>query len=292
MVVSVLIAVPLGVALGRTVGDTSAREAGSPTATSRSTATTRPKPSSPATSRSTSRPKPKAQQPSTVQQARTTLTGSPLYGASLPARKNCADVDPSRLSHPKKQAWAERTVKNCLLPWWSGAYRKTTGTALSSVRSVTVVKGGRVVTPCGTRTGPPAFYCPGNESIYLWDGDFDRESRAWVWAHQTLAHEFTHHVQYRAGLLSASQLLVQRGEIDQWEATRRVELQAQCVQAAFTRSIADGQSGFNSYYFPYRMRWRGQKTHGSAANKNHWIIKGWESRSFCNTWTASRKRVA
>ncbi|PWV52375.1 neutral zinc metallopeptidase [Nocardiopsis sp. L17-MgMaSL7] len=161
------------------------------------------------------------------------------------------------------------------------------------------------VSPCRSYPSPAgAFYCRASGAIYIgtsdvvekWNGSDDSVVYA-----SLLAHEYGHHVQGESGLLEyyheQRQLEVDDAGRNSW--TRRSELQANCLSAAFLGSIrvsyplteddlstllddasatADRPDGPES-----------DRTHGSSDNSVWWTRTGWteQSAGACNTWDVS-----
>ena len=161
------------------------------------------------------------------------------------------------------------------------------------------------VSPCRAYPSPAgAFYCRASGAIYIgtsdvvekWNGADDSVVYA-----SLLAHEYGHHVQGESGLLEyyheQRQLEEDAAGRNSW--TRRSELQANCLSAAFLGSIRvsyplsegdlstlldDASATADRPDGPEEER-----THGSSDNSVWWTRTGWteQSAGACNTWDVS-----
>jgi uncharacterized protein len=173
----------------------------------------------------------------------------------------------------------------------------------------------QVSTACGTASsavGP--FYCPADTSVYLDLGFFDQltgqlgaqggdAAEAYV-----LAHEFGHHVQNLTGTMARVQQAGQtRGPRSP---AVRLELQADCYAGVWFRHATDdpespisevGTEDLNravdaaAAVGDDRIQKKMQAqvspeswTHGSAANRQEWLLRGFETgdSNQCNTFAA------
>jgi uncharacterized protein len=174
---------------------------------------------------------------------------------------------------------------------------------------------GQVSTACGTASsavGP--FYCPADTSVYLDLGFFDQltgqlgaqggdAAEAYV-----LAHEFGHHVQNLTGTMARVQ---QSGKTSGPKSPAvRLELQADCYAGVwFRQATEDPESPISEVSTEdlnraidaaaavgddrIQKRMQGQVspeswTHGSAANRQEWLLRGFETGdpNQCNTFAA------
>ena len=168
--------------------------------------------------------------------------------------------------------------------------------------------------PCGMAqdaTGP--FYCPGDEKVYLDLGFFDElksrfgGSNAEFAQAYVVAHELGHHVQKILGIESKVNQLEQRNPSQANPLSVDLELQADCfagvwghtaaqrniihtddVQAAMSAAAAVGddrlQRMATGHVSPEKF------THGSAAQRTHWLQQGLDSGNInsCNTFSSRR----
>jgi predicted metalloprotease len=169
--------------------------------------------------------------------------------------------------------------------------------------------GASVKTPCGTfkQKGAPAYYCSTTRTIY-WPVTGDDGNEAYTFARLgyvgLAAHEFGHHLQASSGMLGdyASQYY-SASKKQQYELSRRLELQAQCFEGVFL--AADARSVKLTRNDRYQLRvWhgytgdedppRGRKPdHGTSTAQVRWLERGLNSGDLarCNTWTAKAKTV-
>jgi predicted metalloprotease len=170
---------------------------------------------------------------------------------------------------------------------------------------------GQIDTACGPATaavGP--FYCPGDGEVYI-DLDFFRELRDRFGAEgdfaqaYVIAHEIGHHVQNVLGIsdqVRARQQAAGSGaEANQWSV--RLELQADCLAGVWAHSVyargdlerGDIEEGLAAAQAVGDDRIQAQAgmtvnpetwTHGSAAERQEWFARGFESgdSSACDTF--------
>lgn len=165
--------------------------------------------------------------------------------------------------------------------------------------------------PCGTYPAPgaSAFYCPANNTMYVGLQNVVETSGGEPLSHyavyaRVIAHEYGHHVQDRAGILLYGDRQMESGDIaTRTEASRRIELQAQCfarrVPRQRARHAADdaravrrhgrGRPGRGDEDQPPEKR-----DHGSGRHYAGWVITGYNGRDLtvCNTWTAPSSKVS
>ncbi|SDI36243.1 hypothetical protein SAMN05421505_14610 [Sinosporangium album] len=165
--------------------------------------------------------------------------------------------------------------------------------------------------PCGDYpvAGASAFYCPINRGMYVGTRDIVKASGGvpgamyGVYA-RVLAHEYSHHVQDQAGILSlAWRLRDSTPAVEANEITRRVELQAQCLAGAYfgavRRTLPMGEGQWALVLNDSRSRGEdrkpeGERDHGSGANYAGWLDRGYNAGhpGVCDTWTAPLRDVS
>lgn len=150
---------------------------------------------------------------------------------------------------------------------------------------------------------PPAFYCAANQTMY-----FNLPANEGVhpdYAIRTAAHEYGHHVQNLVGIVDARAAKYGDAAGDRaatTRITRRNELQAQCFAALFlggnastmgtSKEAVVENTGADDYVEGVEND-PSLRTHGNLRNNRYWLRQGWPGDAgACNTWTASRSRVA
>jgi predicted metalloprotease len=168
-----------------------------------------------------------------------------------------------------------------------------------------VVYAGVISTLCGPRRGDRAYYCAGNETIYMpWTVDNANWKRNQAYARafmaNTFAHEYGHHVQQLTGIMDASWRRQRAYKIPAGalQESRRRELQASCFGSVYL--------GANKNVFPMKgdvlTMWRFTvdhsgdeyskprvRDHGSRITHGWWSRRGFNGMNpgLCNTWSAS-----
>ncbi|KII00363.1 hypothetical protein LP52_02090 [Streptomonospora alba] len=110
-----------------------------------------------------------------------------------------------------------------------------------------------------------------------------------------LAHEYGHHVQRLAGILPAGAALEREAatEDERMQATRRIELQAECLAGVALR----GLDNIGDAEIDRLGRWNGNAvdtaTHGTGSNISAWFATGTggDDLGACNTFDAPRAEV-
>jgi predicted metalloprotease len=194
------------------------------------------------------------------------------------------------------------------------AYWRTAFTAMhrTYAPAVTVFFQDQLNTACGaasTSTGP--FYCPVDTHVYIDLGFFQElhdtfGATAGSFAQgYVIAHEYGHHVQDLLGMLDR----VKNDRQGPQSASVRLELQADCLAGAWAKhavetgyllpltranlddamnaaaSVGDDRIQSQTSGSVNRETW----THGSAAQRQHWFIRGYNTGSLrgCDTWNGS-----
>lgn len=165
-------------------------------------------------------------------------------------------------------------------------------------------------TPCGKfdQKGAPAYYCSVNGTVY-WPATRDDGREAYTYARlgyvALLAHEFGHHLQAETGMLGDYARFVAvadtRKERDQL--SRRLELQAQCFEGVFLRTVS-GSIELSATDREQLRRWHSftgdedppesrRPDHGTSRAQVRWLERGMAEADFgrCNTWTAATGSV-
>jgi predicted metalloprotease len=164
---------------------------------------------------------------------------------------------------------------------------------------------------CGSYPAPgaAAFYCPANQTMYVGlqhvieTAGNEPVSHYAVYA-RVIAHEYGHHVQDQAGILDYGHELMTEGDTSSRnEASRRIELQAQCFAGAFLGSEKKSlpMTQEQTRYLLLDVRGRGDDSqpddkhdHGTSKHYAGWVVTGYTKQvlSACDTWTAPGSAVS
>ncbi|MBF6333287.1 neutral zinc metallopeptidase [Nocardia transvalensis] len=164
-----------------------------------------------------------------------------------------------------------------------------------------------ITTPCtGASSNFAAFYCGANKTIYMPISQLQTEMFAdhWEIYLSVFAHEYGHHIQAQAGILSAANR--ERRDAGPTsskglEVSRRIELQANCFDGMYLSASAGGGSltptqtgnaredAYGRGDVPGDMR-----DHGSARHMGDWWSTGFDKNKTaqCNTFTAESGQVS
>lgn len=237
-----------------------------------------------------------------------TAASTPALGLN-PVNADDLSTDPTSCALPRfdtsaagQDAFYQATLA-CLNRAWEPVLRAANLPFRSpSIVSVT----NEMQTPCGRRTpSQTALYCSG--TIYM-TGTYYRDveghgDNAGVYLGQ-LAHEYGHHIQELAGIMSAS--WGQRYDAGPesplgHETSRRFELQATCYGGMFLASV-DGPGSVSSEIIDGALKdaaMRGDNPgedvpdHGSPEHNGLWVRQGHDRNLTrqCNTWLAGAESV-
>ena len=239
--------------------------------------------------------------------SRSAATANPLYktGELTPVSCRLPRIVPD--SAPSMKGFMD-TLTGCLDAVWRHQFR-VARLAFARPNRVFWAEPGR--SPCGSypQPGAAAFYCAVNDTMYVGLRNIVETSGNEPVSHyavyaRVIAHEYGHHVQQEAGILAYGHQLMNRQDVAaRTEASRRIELQAQCFAGAFLgteratlpmteeqyRSMVDDVLGRGDDHQPPERR-----DHGSARHYAGWVIIGFAKRvlSACNTWTAMASEVS
>jgi predicted metalloprotease len=174
---------------------------------------------------------------------------------------------------------------------------------------------GTVQSPC-TTSSPTSFYCSANRTLYLkfeddiklWNRASDDANRSFsrMWATYTAGHEFGHHLQQLAGILPAAAQLEYDApdQAARLEVSRRIELQASCLGAAFmgANQASYGITGLDLTIYRRYVEAQtgdennrgGPRDHGARTSHQYWAAQGFNTvnSANCNTFTASASKVS
>ncbi|MCP9950739.1 neutral zinc metallopeptidase [Actinomadura madurae] len=233
-------------------------------------------------------------------------TNSKLYRTGVLTPVNCRL--PRILPSAESMRHFMDTLSDCLDSAWTRQFAKA-GLPFDKPNRVFWLEPGR--SPCGTYPAPgaSAFYCPANNTMYVGLQNVVETSGGEPLSHyavyaRVIAHEYGHHVQDRAGILLYGDRQMESGDIaTRTEASRRIELQAQCFAGAFLGSERGTLPMTREQYVAMVVDVRGRgdedqppekRDHGSGRHYAGWVITGYNGRDLtvCNTWTAPSSKVS
>jgi uncharacterized protein len=238
--------------------------------------------------------------------AREKATNSKLYRTGVLTPVNCRlpQILPSAVSMRQFM----NTLSDCLDAAWARQFNKA-GIAFDKPNRVFWLEPGR--SPCGTYPAPgaSAFYCPANNTMYVGLRNVVETSGGEPLSHyavyaRVIAHEYGHHVQDRAGILLYGDRQMETGDTaTRTEASRRIELQAQCFAGAFLGSERATLPMTREQYVAMIVDVQGRgderqppdkRDHGSGRHYAGWVVTGFNGRDLtvCNTWTAPPSKVS
>ncbi|WP_433476677.1 neutral zinc metallopeptidase [Spirillospora sp. CA-142024] len=233
-------------------------------------------------------------------------TNSKLYktGALTPVSCRLPRIVPSAES----MRTFMNTLSDCLDTSWSKQFAKA-GIPFDKPNRVFWLEPGH--SPCGTYPAPgaSAFYCPANNTMYVGLQNVVETSGGEPLSHyavyaRVIAHEYGHHVQDRAGILLYGDRQMETGDTaTRTEASRRIELQAQCFAGAFLGTERTTLPMTREQYVAMITDVRGRgdehqppdkRDHGSGRHYAGWVITGFNGRNLtvCNTWIVSPAKVS
>jgi predicted metalloprotease len=234
--------------------------------------------------------------------SRTAAFSGPLYRSGALPSIECRMPKIADRDERSMQRFLD-TLSDCLDEAWQRQFTKAGVTGFTAPQRVFWSMPGS--SPCGSYPAPgaSAFYCPVNDTMYVGLSNVvdtaagEPVSHYAVYA-RVIAHEYGHHVQEDAGILEYGHELMASGVGSaRAEASRRIELQAQCFAGAFlsaerhtlpmTREqyremIADNRARGDDAAPP------DTRDHGTGRHYAGWVIRGYRegALSACDTWTA------
>jgi predicted metalloprotease len=233
-------------------------------------------------------------------------TNSRIYRTGALTSVNCR-LPPIQPSAQSMRAFMD-TLSDCLDAAWSRQFTKA-GMPFDKPDRVFWVQPGR--SPCGSYPAPgaSAFYCPANNTMYVGLRHVVETSGGESLSHyavyaRVIAHEYGHHVQDRAGILLYGDRQMETGDTaTRTEASRRIELQAQCFAGAFLGSerstLPMTREQYNAMVADVLGRGDDRqppekRDHGSGRHYAGWVVTGFNGRELtvCNTWIVPSSKVS
>lgn len=212
------------------------------------------------------------------------LVDNPLYPLTAPALE-CPGLALPVPSGGALEPWSRKAIE-CLHQHYQPILDKA---GLELTMPTLTFYSSTIDTPCGEGDG--AFYCGANEGIYVERGLYDAREGARLETVRMLLHEFSHHVQQRAGILDVG---VAADREDYPVVSRRIELQVNCWSnlqlrgskwLKWTAADEEWLKSTNSV--------NTDKLHGSAKSQRYWYDQTRNATTFgaCNTWAVDASRV-
>ncbi len=232
--------------------------------------------------------------------SRTAAVSGPLYRSGTLPQVPCRLPRIAEHDDASMRTFLD-TLSDCLDGAWERQFAKAGVEGFTAPQRIFWSMPGS--SPCGSYPAPgaSAFYCPVNDTMYVGLSNVvdtaggEPVSHYAVYA-RVIAHEYGHHVQEDAGILEyGHELMTEGGPAARSEASRRIELQAQCFAGAFLSAqrrtlpmtaeqyremIADNHARGDDESRP------DTRDHGSGRHYAGWVSRGYhEGRlSACNTW--------
>lgn len=222
----------------------------------------------------------------------------PLTGVDCKASLSSTD--------PRQYAAYLKVILPCLVMTWQAQQVK--GGMAFSQPTVEVSKGVIGSNPCSEATkkaGPlPSLYCPVNRTLYFSLG-VTAQIKDVDYVRQIPAHEFAHHVQSLIGLWPTFNTRYNESYPEDVPAytllNRRMELQAQCLGAAFLGTNATTMKLDKERILAHQNgdeinpKTKGdpkKRLYGSSSSNRRWTTNGWPGDvKNCNTWKAPASTV-
>ncbi|MCC2591978.1 neutral zinc metallopeptidase [Tessaracoccus sp. OS52] len=253
--------------------------------------------------------------PTTEEELVALLEDNPVYQETMAVPVRCdlaLEDEPLGLSDDELEARMGEFV-GCLTRAW-GPLLEEAGFVAYQPRLTVYPAGGTVQTQCGTAESMNAFFCGGDQNLYL-APDIARvlppeTASARVLYELIIAHEYGHAMQGRIGVFASSKIVeVQAPEDIALEFSRRVELQADCFAGTGMLSLAESLQltdadvedlsaiSFDIGDDVLRERFGGDPTevgnHGTGDNRVLWVERGLSDPAMatCNTWTVPSSEV-
>ncbi|GGL26493.1 neutral zinc metallopeptidase [Planomonospora parontospora] len=231
-------------------------------------------------------------------QGRTAATANPLYDSGRLPSVACPAGKIKAGSAASYRTFMTR-VSRCLGTAWGIQFGKA---GLDFTPPKLRFATSRVSSPCGKwPAGAGGYYCSSNRTVYIGLTRAALKNPYGPNHAQFMAHEYAHHVQQLAGILPYYSRAVWRARASARLAlSRRLELQADCLAAAFLRGAADDLQ-VTPEHWEAMLEWtarNGHKSwpkndHGRGSSQAYWMKRGFErgTPGACNTFTAPRSVV-
>lgn len=259
---------------------------------------------------------PELEIPETMSELTALLEDNPIYEETFPVPVRCdLTLDPGVHSISDDELEERMTTYvGCLTRAW-GPTIEAAGFIAYQPRLTVYPAGGTVNTPCGTAESLNAFYCGGDQNLYLARDIGDvltaQTSAERILFELIMAHEYGHAMQGRTGIFAASAILAydEEDEAVALELSRRTEVQADCFAGEGLQSLGESlgidendvaaisrisfEIGDDQLQERFGATTIQPGNHGIGENRQLWIERGYNdaAMSVCNTWTAPTSEV-
>lgn len=228
------------------------------------------------------------------------LARNPIYKTGKFDFRECKELALAPGDTEKAQLYAKEPrlymdhLLGCLHDAWATEFRQAgLRFAKPKVQYITSL---RQRTVCGTYPrGALGIYCQDKRAmVILLNRNLLADPTSLDPLH-VIAHEYAHHAQKMSGAFDVvNRRWSKLSTAGRLEYIRRLELQADCYAGAFEGAIWHSLDRDEFDVEDLQDRLGTYLTHGKAKNRAYWHMRGWKSESpgSCNTWAASRARVA
>ncbi|HEX4815217.1 MAG TPA: neutral zinc metallopeptidase [Nonomuraea sp.] len=236
------------------------------------------------------------------------LAKNPLYKAGKLALGTCDEPEVRSGTVDEVTTYLD-TVLDCLNAAWEPKIKQA-GFRFSRPKLQVITRPG-APTGCGPYPlGAQALYCTLNNKItFLLSPNLVDEQSDLMFL-VVIAHEYGHHVQQLTGMFKSLDTTFRgRSAAQRLDASRRFELQAECLSGAFIGDVwhslgrrqteldhivRNGGSGSDFAALGIKVDGPGDQTHGRASTIGRWLKRGFdaESAAGCNTWKAAKPQVS
>ncbi|WP_329093586.1 neutral zinc metallopeptidase [Streptosporangium sp. NBC_01469] len=219
------------------------------------------------------------------------LTANPIYKAGELKLDTCPER-PVRDDDFKGVTNYLNGILHCLNTSWK---RQFTAAKLPfAMAKLRTIRRSGVKTGCNTfPKDAQAIYCSKDKTIVFQLDKNVLTGTSDLFLFEAIAHEYGHHVQQLSGIMTTFDSRKYRTKEDYNAASRRLELQADCLSGAFIGSVWSSLKRPASDFAYLRRIATNSPTHGKAANYSYWLNRGFRAKGpdACNTF-AARSRVS
>ncbi|MFI7618195.1 hypothetical protein ACIBP6_43945 [Nonomuraea terrae] len=224
------------------------------------------------------------------------LTASPLYKTGPLPSTTCAEKPVKRNDRKKARAYFDAVI-DCLETTWE-QHLTTAGLPYEKVKVRHMTRIPKKY--CGMDIGKEdsqAWYCSDNGTIAVQMG------REWLsepddlWLFDMASYVYAYHVQELVEIGPAFEKLPYGKKAELQEQIRRSTLQANCLAAAFLKSVwpLEGRTAKDWNHLVDLLDSVGEKeSYGKPATIRHWVKRGFSTADpgSCNTWSVPHTKVA